>query len=195
MAGETTSDIPIFVDALIDDPWHPARALARCSYFTIGRDEPDASWPLALGGRELPFLLRQLVGVVTQPVGAARFTTVEQIEDLYALVEADQRFEIELAEIWLPPSALARPEPIQPGDVYRVERQLFDAAIALRSGQMEWETFASWGGEMRREVTFSPEETAAFRAWRRMQEELARTQSPKGPRFALPHRPDRGTPR
>ena len=193
--ADLAPDIPIFVDAMIEYRDHPERALGRCNYFTIAREEPDPTWSLDLGGREWPFLLQQLLGVVTQPAGAARFTTADQIEGLYALVEADERFEIELAEIWLPRTVLARREPVESGDVYRVTRRLFDTAIGFRSGFLLWETFVSRGKDMREDAQFSPEETAAFRSWCQRHDELARAQSPKSPSLALRHRPGRVTPR
>lgn len=163
-------DVPVFVDAVREDREHPERPLARCNFFTLTAAEIDRSAHLGMDWWDVPFQLMGLVGVITQPVGAERFTAAEQIEDLYIRIEKEGRFEIELAELWLPAAPLARGEPIRPGDVYRLEQSLFYRALAFRSGRLGWDRFAELEADIRRGISFSPEETHAFAAWRELQE-------------------------
>ena len=96
--------IPVLVD---DVKQHPRFGYTRCEYFTIECDMPSPGWVLRLAERRIPFLMTGLSGVIYKPsLNEPLFTMPDQIEELFEIIEADNRASVGTADIWIPNSLI-----------------------------------------------------------------------------------------
>lgn len=173
-------DVPIFVDNEIAPEAFP---FVRCNYLTIERDEPDPSWLLTLDGQEMPFMLIQLAGVITQPLTEPRFSSRELVEELFIRIEEDDRLSIEVADMWLP-RFLFRFTP-HAGLVFRMRRHLFASAFQFRNGLVSEARFIDVCKESEEAFEFSDLESGAFREWHSMHTDAAKSGFPKSRELML----------
>jgi hypothetical protein len=154
--------VPVELDAVRDID---GTQMARVTYFVIASDVPEPSWLLELGeGRGASVMALGLLGVVCGPgPRTTLFRLPEQIDGLFAEIGASPTLSIEIEDLWIPVSWLGGREP-ERGDVYRLERALFQDAYRFRTEEISKEEFVgrtNWGGGIR----YSPRETEAFRRW------------------------------
>ena len=181
---DQTPDVPLFVD---DSRVVPGEfPFIRCNYLSIERDEPESGWQLVLGNVALPFLLLHLGGVITQPIGAAQFTASTLIDRLFTSVEDDERFSLDVGDIWIPEELFPRTP--QAGDVYRIGRRLFDFALRYRYGHADAESLLVQSKELHAQFRFSEQETFAFQQWRETQRNDAKAKFPKNKELQLRRR-------
>jgi len=178
--------VPVSVDAIRRSG--EGSPLARCTYFTIELQGPSAGWTLELQAEEVPFLLLQLAGVVTSPVGGGdEFASVSDIDRLLAAVERGGRLTVDLADVWLPKWLLGKRSPVPPhrGQVYRAGERIFRAAIEYRDGRLGPEALETLAEELGDTVRFAEGETRAFSLWRVEQIRRARGHHPKNRKLQL----------
>jgi hypothetical protein len=181
---DPTSDVPVFVDSVIGLPEFP---FVRVNYLAIERDEPDPRWRLGVGGQLLPMLLLNIEAIVMQPPGATAFARFDLIESTFAAIESDAGFTIQPSDVWFP-SFLFRRNSIDAGDVYRVGIELFTDAFRYRNGAIDRATFLGTAERLGETLTFSAEETSAFRSCHTAMLEGAAAQFPNDQTLALPPR-------
>jgi hypothetical protein len=154
--------VPVSLDAIRD---LDGTQMARVTYFVIASNVPEPSWLLELGERHgASVMALGLLGVVCGPgPRTTLFRLPEQIDELFREIGAKPSLSIELEDLWIPAGWLGATEP-QRGEVFRLERSLFQAAYRFRTQETSKDEFVertSWEGA----VLFSPEETQAFRRW------------------------------
>jgi hypothetical protein len=106
---------------------------------------------------------------------------------LFEEVEASPELSVEVEDLWIPLDWLARDHEPARGDIYRIQLPLFQAAYRFRTERLSQQGFLGgtpWEGS----AAYSPEETAAFRAWAEAQIEEARSTYPKDERLRLGYR-------
>jgi hypothetical protein len=106
---------------------------------------------------------------------------------LFDEVEASPELSVEVEDLWIPLDWLARDHDPARGDIYRIRLPLFQAAYRFRTEGLSQEGFLG-GTEWEGSTSYSPEETAAFRAWAEAQIEEARSIYPKDERLSLDYR-------
>lgn len=171
-------DVPV----LVETPGRPVFPMVRCHYMSVECDDLLPGWSLGVNGTQMPFLMLNLVGIVQQPFGAARFDNYNVIDQFFRGIE-QQMLSINFEDVWLP-SFLFHGEP-RVGDIYRVGVKLFVAAFQFRAGRYTQETFEDLCKELQREIVPSNEETLAFRGWTAEQISTAQNGPPKNPEFRL----------
>jgi hypothetical protein len=165
--------------------------MTRVTYFVITSEVPAPSWRIRPGlASEFSVEVLGLMGVIFGPdPQTPQFSRPGQIAALFEAVEANPALSVELEDLWIPSSWLAGEREPARGDVYRVHLPLFQAAYRFRSEGISQEEFVErtpWEAS----IAFSPEETAAFRAWAEVQITEARSAYPKDPQLALGYRED-----
>ncbi len=178
MASSQGLDVPILVETLTR-PYFP---MVRCNYISIECDDPSPGWQIGLNNLFAPFLLLELVGIVQQPLGAARFTSYTLVNQLFEQVEKQASLIINFEDIWLPSFLFA--SPLHVGDVYRVSNELFSEAFRYRDGRRNQEQFEGRCKELA-PIVISPEETRAFAGWIAEQISGAQNSAPKDPDLQL----------
>lgn len=172
-------DVPI----LIETPSRSFFPMVRCHYISVECDDPRPGWALEVDGLSMPFLMLNLVGIVHQPLGAARFNTFNLIDQLFERIEEQASLSLNFEDIWLP-SFLFQTQ-LGVGDVYRLGIDLFIVAYQFRDGRRTQEDFETHCKELHREIVISEDETRAFKGWTEEQVSSARNRPPKNPNFQL----------
>lgn len=180
--------VPLFADAVRDND------LVRFNYLVIESDLPLPRWELFVAERRLPFLLVGLSGVILQPLpplggvvwkpllGATRFDSSVQIDELFTVLEDRLGFLVVVDDVWLPRSLL--PEKVLPGDVFRVNSEVFREIYTMRDGSSSahsWEMFTVRLRDLGGDPEFSELETIAFREWSNKQAVHARESYRRNP--------------
>jgi len=126
-----------------------------------------------------------LTGVICGPgLRSPMFRSPDEITALFEEVEANAALSIEIEDLWLPVSWLSRGGVPERGDVFRLRLPLFQAAYRFRIediSQQEFLQTTEWTGS----VSYSAEETEAFRAWAQGRIEDAVAAYPKDPELEL----------
>ena len=176
--------VPVSIDSVWDSP---PIVFSRCTYLTIECDEPGSLWRLGTSGSSLSFVMLGLIGIVIARAGdSGPFTSSQDLDALYDMIESWPGLDIGSGEIWLPRFCFDDSLRPRRGDVYRVESTLFRDAYAFQDGQVQQEDFCLvWRDQGREQVQFSSAETSAFREWRTLQLKLARNLYPKDSTLAL----------
>jgi hypothetical protein len=172
-------DVPI----LIETPGRSFFQMVRCHYMSVECDDPRPGWGLQVDGLSMPFLMLNLVGIVYQPLGAARFDSFGLIDQFFERIEEQASLSLNFEDIWLP-SFLFQAQPAV-GDVYRVGNDLFVLAYQFRDGRHTQEDFEAHCRKLQREIVLSEDETRAFKGWTAEQVSSARNRPPKNPNFQL----------
>jgi len=179
MVESLQPDVPI----LVETPARPFFSMVRCHYLSIEYDTPQAGWGISFGGVRMPFLMLGLTGIVRQPFGADRFNDYGLIDGFFQEIEARTELSLNFEDIWMP-AFLFGGSP-QVGDVYRVGLKLFVLAFQYRDTRFSQEEFEAHCNELRREISFSADETAAFKGWTAEQIAMAQSREPKDPKLQL----------
>ncbi len=169
--------------------------MTRVSYFSIESVEPSLGWHLILTEKNLvlPFLMLNLSGIIVSPLhGGPVFGSVDEIEDLFSLVEdgSDGTLFIDINDLWLPNQVF--PKEALRGEVYRLPQELFLAAMKFRKGIMEKRKFSSFAREHRGQIATSPDETGVFREWTKREIELAKEKYQENKKYQLKRRESTG---
>lgn len=176
-------DAPVFVDAIASEQEVP---IVRVTYLTIECVDPAWGWSLSIQGERIPIGLLGLSAVVLRPFDDARFRQPSQFDDLIRRVESQPGFSVETGDLWLP-----RPlfKESQAGDVFRMSATLFGVAHQYRYGRADRREFVGTADRLSQEISFSEEETKAYRQWH----DLVTRRKPveKNPQLRLPTRGDR----
>ena len=93
---------------------------------------------------------------------------------------------VEIADVWLPNRILEQQRQAGRGDVYRVDLDLFQSAMAFTAGRLEWEVFRGRTLERQHEVFFSEQETKVIQGW--AVREIARSRDSRHAELYLPSR-------
>jgi hypothetical protein len=182
----SSDDIPVVIDAV---RVHKEFSMVRCNYFSVECDSPTSGLAISVGGEQLPLLILGLVGIITRPLGAERFSSVDLIEDLFKRIEDQDGLLIDVDDLWLPlllfDSINMTPDI---GHVYRLKSDLFALAFSFREGNMDVDTFIAGCKRLPQSVLFSEDEMSAFSAWRKLQIETAKELYPKNGEIRLRYR-------
>ena len=192
--NERIPDVPVFVDARVGGS--ASFAMTRCSFLMIECNDPMPGWTLSIGRRKIPFLLLEMAGIIGAPLKATRFRHVHDIGNLYTAVEdmrsreqTGSEFLVETGDFWLPDFLFGRPA-YDVGDVFRVKRALFNLGLSYRNGDLDTERFVVACENFAEAVSYSEQETEAFRVWHEIQAREARQQFPKNPEGELKRKGD-----
>ncbi len=198
LARDATDTVPV----VVDDPGSGSNTstiqtsailpLVRCVYFAIESAQLSPNWQLGLTGRQMPFFMLGLSGIVFGTVEAAGapshpFLSPSDIEATFDFIEQSGLLIVETGRIYLPLEFInfmtngrttAR-------DVLRVRKDVFVAAFEFAHSRMAEREFAtlldSYKSERRIAGTAAPlstssEETRAFSTWSKEQLETLRQQ-------------------
>jgi hypothetical protein len=149
----SSSDVPVVVDAI---RVHKTFPMARCNYFSVECDSPTSGLAISVGGEELPLLILGLVGIITHPLSAYQFSSIDLIEDLFKRVEDETGLLIDVDDVWLP-LFLFDTIGIEPeiGQVYRLKKDLFVLAFSFREGNLNIESFINECRRFEQPILFS----------------------------------------
>lgn len=171
--------IPVQIDGIAtgDDS-----DIVRCVYFRVETAEGPAVWPHEMtGDADANLALLSDWAVLTGPdrsvSSGGMFDSAESIDrTIERLEKSEERF-LDLAHIWIPAELFrGKQKAAEPrkGDIYRISLPLFRScygfvseAVAKRDWLIECKSMAG-------DLSPSPAETDAFRAWRRDEIGLAR---------------------
>jgi hypothetical protein len=178
------TDIPVLVETL----WRSFFPMVRCFYLAVEFDTPSNQWWLGLERQQFPFLMLGLTGVVQAPLGASRFYEPNIIDEFIDSVE-DADGLVLFEDIWFPKELFR--DGVSEGDVYRVGTDLFRQAFSYRDGRTLEEEFQFAARELHRQMSFSEEESIAFRSWSTRTIENARREGPKDANLRLERKRER----
>jgi hypothetical protein len=183
---EAPESVPVAVDAIRTVG---GVEMVRVTYFAVASEVPAPTWLIRPRlASEFSVEVLGLMGVICGPgPGIPRFDHPDQIAALFDEVEASPELSVEVEDLWIPLDWLARDHEPARGDIYRVRLPLFQAAYRFRTEGLSQEGFLG-GTEWEGSTSYSPEETAAFRAWAEAQIEEARSIYPKDERLMLDYR-------
>lgn len=173
-------DVPVLIETLSRSLF----PMVRCHYISVECDDPLPGWGLQLQGLEMPFLMLNLVGIVQQPFGAARFNSYSLIDQFFERIEEQASLSVNFEDIWLP-SFLFQAR-VSIGDVYRVRSKLFILAYQYRDGRYTQQDFEEHCKELQPEIVISEDETRAFRGWTAEQFSIVQNRPPKNSNLQLP---------
>jgi hypothetical protein len=182
---------PFDIPVLLDDVKHLDNfTMTRFAFFTIEAATAIDDWVTLLRVRDIPFLLIGISSVIHRPdLEATRFTSPEQIDRLFNVIEEIEGLVCETAHIWLPNflfeggdkwdlSLGLENSPATRGAVWRVSFGLFQNALRFRQEVISAARFSEACHALltysKAPVTHSPKETAVFREWSIAQIDAAR---------------------
>jgi hypothetical protein len=105
-------------------------------------------------------------------------------------VEANAGLSIEIEDLWIPVSWLSQGREPERGDVFRLRLPLFQTAYRFRIEDISQEEFVQ-ATEWTESVSYSAEETDAFRAWAQGRIDDAVAAYPKDPALELAYTQER----
>jgi hypothetical protein len=181
--------IPVSLDAVRN---LDGMDMARVTYFVIGSEVPEPTWQLRPArASEYSIEVLGLTGVICGPgLRSPMFRNADELTALFEEVEANKGLSIEIEDLWIPLSWLSRGREPERGDVFRLRLPLFQAAYRFRIediSQQEFLQATEWTGS----VSYSAEETDAFRAWAQDRIADAVAAFPKDPQLELAYTPER----
>jgi predicted acylesterase/phospholipase RssA len=181
--------IPVSLDAVRD---LDGVDMARVTYFVIGSEVPEPTWQLRPArASEYSIEVLGLTGVICGPgLRSPMFRNAEEIAGLFQEVEASAGLSIEIEDLWIPMAWLSRGHEPERGDVFRLRLPLFQAAYRFRIEDISQQEFVQTG-EWTGSVSYSAEETGAFRAWAQGRIDDAVAAFPKDPELKLAYTPER----
>jgi hypothetical protein len=171
----STSTIPITVDAVKNLQNYQ---MTRCTYFSISNTAPLSEWKVNSENISVPFFMLGLSGVITSPPGGdLLFDTPSKLDSLFEAIEQNDRFFVELDDIWLPNKLFYRTNSeTQRSQVYRVGYDLFTLAYTLRDEVNTHEEFLNRMSQSDIPVMleYSKTETTCLNDWNNEQIEINR---------------------
>jgi hypothetical protein len=181
--AEPGDTVPVWVDAIRDVGGTP---MARVTYFVVASEVPEPSWLLELGERHgASVMALGMMGVICGPgARTTLFREPSQLGGLFEQIESVPNLSIDVEDLSMPATWFGPREPAR-GDVFRIDRALFQAAYRFRTAQLSTSEFL---GLAAREaaVRFSPEETIAFHDWAQARIDEAIRVYPKDEDLRLP---------
>jgi hypothetical protein len=183
---------PFDIPVLVDDVKHlEGFEMTRWTFFTIDATTAVEDWVALLRERGIPFLLLGVSPVIHRPSGpSTRFTSPDQIDQLFKAIEDIKGLVVETAHIWLPNflfegdgsawdlSPSGEDSGGMRGAVWRLSLRLFGVALLYQREVISGAAFSSQCHEHMQSsaapVKHSPEETTVFRVWSADQIEAAR---------------------
>jgi hypothetical protein len=171
------SDVPVFIETQARQSF----PLVRCIYMAIENNDPLAGWGITLNGRQMPFLMLGLSGIIQQPFGTPQFNSYGVIEDFFARIEKSPGLMLVFQDVWLPPFLFS--SEVELGTIYRIREDLFRIAYRFRDGGMTKDEFGRSCSELKDALTESKEETFAFGGW--IAEQVGMAREPKNPGLGL----------
>jgi predicted acylesterase/phospholipase RssA len=160
--AEPGDTLPLWVDAIRDVA---GTTMARVTYFVVTSEVPEPAWLIEVGeGHGASLMALGTAGVISGPgPRSGLFRDPRQLGTLFEQIEQAADLSIEVEDLSLPLSWFGSPAPAR-GDVYRIDRDLFQAAYRFRLGELSQEAYLeSWG--VGSALQTSPEEAIAFREW------------------------------
>jgi hypothetical protein len=146
--------------------------MTRLRYLALeARDPlPGASLPDMPG--DLMLLVSSLSAIVQGPGrNKERFTSADDLTELFSRIRKDGRFSLSSPTLWLPNTVFPAEPPVRRGAVYRLPGDLLRAGLLFRSGRISRQQLSAAASTP---PVFSPDETAALAAWSKRQIDLAR---------------------
>ncbi|GAB5440081.1 MAG: hypothetical protein Fues2KO_04300 [Fuerstiella sp.] len=169
--------VPVVVDDVKDIEDFP---MSRCEYFTVETIDLPPTWSLRINDDDGTVLPLGISGVICSPIGSTDyFHSPILIDETISAFETEESSAFESEYLWLPNKLLQqskRRDAVRRGDVFRLSERLFRECLAFRRNQSEQTAFFSAAADSTEEVSFSEEETVAFRQWSELQIENARSQ-------------------
>lgn len=164
--GVAKPEADITVPLVIDDVKRvPTFEMTRCNYFCIQCDTPAPGWFLQIAGRQVPFLIVGLTGVIHRPaMDDERFDSPQKIDDLFDAIEAVPELYVDQEDVWIP-NRMFDADEHKRGSVYRIGLGLFRSAYNFRNGLTRNQKSAFAGKGANWKVSFSRAETEALSAW------------------------------
>ncbi len=170
--GEPRLSVPMWIDAVKSDGGFE---MTRLSYFSAEADEPIGDQALYPTQSEMPVLVHGLTCAICHPdMRRGNFESAGDIEEMFERVEGSGEFSIETPDLWLPNELLFSKHTPKRGDVYRVDKGLFAAALRFRSGRTTEKEFREECAKVRRKPAYSAHETRVIAEWSEMQVQVAR---------------------
>jgi hypothetical protein len=172
--------IPVIID---DVKKYDNFDMTRCVYFTIESDLPSPNWLLTFEGKNIPFYLLGLSGIIFKPFGEKDiFDSVDLIDDLFDSIEKNISLYVDTNDIWLPNFLFKRQER---GQVYRINNNLFLKSYLYRDNKIPESEFISYCKEIPDGLHYSLTETKIFHDWMMKQIEEATRIYPKNKNMEL----------
>ena len=165
--------------------------MTRCTYYSIACDVPTPAALDGVRGKRVPFLAMGLSGVIYKPLGRARlFKTARQIREIFAAIEGSDGLYVDVDDLWIPNAAFeGTPEEHRVrGAIFRVSPEVFRMTADYRVGRIASKDLHDRSTRRRAEIGYSPEETAAFRAWSQDVVSAAKHYYAKNPKMRLKRR-------
>jgi hypothetical protein len=155
--------IPVILDA------YKKEGLSRYIYYSLEFDTPESRWQLNIENDALNVYLQNMSAILYEPVDSqsGRFRHAGDFETLFALIEeryGDDALVVQ-EEIWFPNLLLETAEKAKRGDMFRVDKKLFNTAYMYQSGKTEADALFLQSEKMKGSFLFSPEETSAYQTW------------------------------
>lgn len=164
--------VPMWID---DVKKFPKFRMTRLSYFVAEVDENVENWNLLLKQTKIQVLIYGLTVAVCQPAGKnQKFTSVDDLDNLFRRLEEESSFTLETPDLWLPNEIFPKQPQPERGEVYRVGQKLFGAALRFRSGRTTNSEFIATCRELKEKPVNSPVETKALQAWSQHQIDTAK---------------------
>ena len=169
--GKTLS-VPMWID---DVKNLPKFYMTRLSYFVAEVDENVENWNLLLAQTDIQVLIYGLTVAICQPAGKKqKFTSADDLDDLFNRLEEEGSFTIETPDLWLPNEVFIKQPKPRRGEVYRVGQKLFGAALRFRSGRTTDAEFITACRALKEKAQHSADETKALHIWSQRQVDTAR---------------------
>ncbi len=166
--------IPMWID---DVKKEGGFKMTRLSYFVAEAEGVLDDWTLTLGGMDVSFVLCGISAAICCPnTSKQEFESPKDIDTLIDKLEGDALFSVETPDIWIPNKLFGARHIPKRGDVYRVEKELFGAALRFRTGRTTLAKFTVECSSSKQKPRYSPGETEVFAAWGVEQLEVAKKQ-------------------
>lgn len=174
--------IPIFIDDIKD---YPDFNFSRCTYFSIECDNPFPDQHITIKDKIVPIHSISSSGIIYKPMGKRdKFDSVDQIEELFDLVESDEDFYIDINDLWIP-NDFFRTGVHERGSVYRISFKMFILALSVRESSVPFDDLVNQCKADPDGALFESIETTAFKFWAQKQISEAQSYYQKNPQKKL----------
>ena len=150
--------------------------MARCAYYSIASDVPMLDTNIQIEGTNRPFLFIQLEAIfLSAPNAKGYFNSIDEVDSMYTYAEQYDGVFVDINDIWVPYQWFGVEE-IVAGMIFRIATDRFINCWKFRNDQITVETFLKDSVVEKKEaiLSYSSEETNAFKNWTDQQIELSR---------------------